>query len=147
MLCKESAAVSAAGFPGALLHTLLVSLDHFLDHLAADGASFTGGQVTVVTVGQVDAHFLSSLHLELLHSLLCLGNIDLIVTIAHIYSLLFQTSAFFDGFIRRNTSIAKFAAKYKCFFTAITTDFGNVNWNKTQLAGQNTRGQKNVLQL
>ena len=25
-----------------------------LDHLAADGAGFAGGQVTVVTVGQVD---------------------------------------------------------------------------------------------
>ena len=40
-----------------LLQTLLVSLDHLLDHLAADGAGLTGGQVTVVTVGQVDAHF------------------------------------------------------------------------------------------
>ena len=29
---------------------------HFLDHLAADGAGFTGGQVTVVAVGQVDAN-------------------------------------------------------------------------------------------
>ena len=27
------------------------------DHLAADGAGFPGGQVAVVTVGQVDAHF------------------------------------------------------------------------------------------
>ena len=28
-----------------------------LDHLAADGAGFAGGQVTVVTIGQVHAHF------------------------------------------------------------------------------------------
>ena len=28
---------------------------HVLDHLAADGAGFPGGQVTVVTVGQVYA--------------------------------------------------------------------------------------------
>ena len=28
---------------------------YVLDHLAADGAGFTAGQVTVVTVGQVDA--------------------------------------------------------------------------------------------
>ena len=28
----------------------------FLDHLAADGAGFAGGQVTVVTVGQVHAN-------------------------------------------------------------------------------------------
>ena len=30
---------------------------HLLDHLAADGACLTGGQVTVVTVGQIDADF------------------------------------------------------------------------------------------
>jgi len=39
----------------ALLQALLVSLDHLLDHLAADGAGFAGGQVTVVAVGQVYA--------------------------------------------------------------------------------------------
>ena len=42
---------------GQLLHALLVSLDHLLDHLAADGACLTAGQVTVVTVLQVNAHF------------------------------------------------------------------------------------------
>ena len=72
-----------------LLHALLVSLDHLFDHLAADGASLTGGQVTVVTVGQIHANFLCSLHLELLHSLLSLGDIDLIIAIAHSNSLLF----------------------------------------------------------
>ena len=41
---------------GNLLHTLLVSFDHLLDHLAAHGAGFTGGQVTIVAVGQVDAN-------------------------------------------------------------------------------------------
>jgi len=41
----------------ALHHALLVSLDHLLDHLAADGAGLAGGQVTVVTIGQVHAHF------------------------------------------------------------------------------------------
>jgi len=29
---------------------------HLLDHLAADGACFPGGQVAVVAVGQIDAH-------------------------------------------------------------------------------------------
>ena len=38
----------------SLLQTLLVGLDHFLDHLAADGASLTGSQVTVVAVSQID---------------------------------------------------------------------------------------------
>ena len=31
---------------------------HFLDHLAADGAGFPGGQVTVVAFLQVDANLL-----------------------------------------------------------------------------------------
>ena len=52
-----------------------------LDHLAADGAGFAGSQVTVVTVGQVDAHFGSSLHLELVHGLTSLGDIDLVVAL------------------------------------------------------------------
>ena len=44
-------------FWGGLLQALLVSLDHLLDHLAADGAGLTGGQVTVVAIGQVNANF------------------------------------------------------------------------------------------
>jgi hypothetical protein len=42
--------------------------------------------VTVVTVGQVDANFLSSLHLELVHCLPGLGNIDLIVVLHNFFS-------------------------------------------------------------
>ncbi len=34
---------------------------HIVDHLAADGAGFTGSQVTVVTIGRVHAYFLGSL--------------------------------------------------------------------------------------
>ena len=57
---------------------------NLLDHLAADGAGFAGGQVAVVAVGQVDTDFLGSLHLELVHSLTSLGDIDLIVVlVAH----------------------------------------------------------------
>ena len=75
--------------PLPLLQTLLVSLDHLLDHLATDGASLTGGQVAVIAIGQVNANFLCSLHLEAVHSLTGLGNIDLIVVIvAHGHYLL-----------------------------------------------------------
>ena len=62
-----------------------------LDHLAADGAGFTGGQVTVVTVGQVDADLGSCLHLELVHCLTGLGDVDLVVAL-HIHSLLLSFS-------------------------------------------------------
>ena len=64
-----------------------------LDHLAADGACLTGSQVAVVAVGQVDTDFLCSLHLETVHSLTCLRNIDLVVVIvAHRKSLLLTFS-------------------------------------------------------
>jgi len=62
---------------------------HLLDHLAAYGAGFAAGQVTVVAVGQVNAYFLGSLHLEAVHGFTGLGNIDLVVVgIAHCNSLL-----------------------------------------------------------
>ena len=60
-----------------------------LDHLAADGASLTGGQVAVVALLQVHTHFLGSLHLETVHSLTSLRNVQLVVVgIAHNRSLL-----------------------------------------------------------
>ena len=73
-----------------------------LDHLAAHRAGLTARQVTVVTVLQVHANFLGSLHLELLHSSLSLGNIDLIVTIAHSENSPFS---FVDGISRRKHSL------------------------------------------
>ena len=54
---------------------------NLLDHLAADGAGFAGSQVAIVAVGQVNANFLSSLHLELVHCLAGLGDIDLVVVL------------------------------------------------------------------
>ena len=63
------------------------------DHLAADGAGFAGGQVAVVAVGQVDADFLSCLHLEAVHGLTGLGNVQLVVVrVAHFRSLLLLSS-------------------------------------------------------
>ena len=59
------------------------------DHLAPDGACLAGGQVTVVAVGQVDTDFGSCLHLEAVHSLTGLRNVDLVVILAaHSNSLL-----------------------------------------------------------
>jgi hypothetical protein len=49
--------------------------------------------VTVVAIGQVDAHFLGCLHLETVHGLTGLGDIQLIVVIvAHRKSLLLLSS-------------------------------------------------------
>ena len=59
---------------------------HVLDHLAADGAGFAGGQVTVVTVGQVHANLAGSLHLKLVHRFPSLGNVDLIVALHTVFS-------------------------------------------------------------
>ena len=52
-----------------------------VDHLAAHGAGFAAGQVTIVAILQIDAHFLGSLHLELVHSLTSLGDIQLVVVL------------------------------------------------------------------
>ena len=53
-------------------HAVLVGLDHLLDHLAADRACLTGGQITVIALVEIYTNFVCSLHLELLKSLLCL---------------------------------------------------------------------------
>ncbi len=44
-----------SAFRGRLLHVPLVGFDHLFDHLAADAAGLTGGQVAVVAFLQVDA--------------------------------------------------------------------------------------------
>ena len=76
-----------------LLNFMLRMGHIFFDHLAADGACLTGGQVAVVAVGQVDAHFLSDKHLETVHGLTSLRNVQLIVVgIAHRKSLLLSFS-------------------------------------------------------
>ena len=53
-VCDAVCSMECKGSYGAIL----------FDHLAADGAGLTAGQVTVVTIGQVDANFLSCLHLS-----------------------------------------------------------------------------------
>ena len=39
-----------------LAQVVLIGLDHLLDHLAAHRTGLTAGQVTIVTLLQVDAH-------------------------------------------------------------------------------------------
>ena len=65
----------------------------FFDHLAADRAGFTGSQIAVVTVLQVYANLGCSLHLELVHCLTGLRNIDLVIVL-HNVSLLFVFAHF-----------------------------------------------------
>ena len=62
---------------------------HCFHHLASYGACLPAGQVTVVAVGQVDADLACCLHLELVHCLPCLGDVQLIVIVAHNRSFLF----------------------------------------------------------
>lgn len=52
-----------------------------LDHLAAHRAGLAAGQVTVVTVLQVHADLRGGLHLELIHSGLGLGDIQLVAVL------------------------------------------------------------------
>ena len=90
----------------ALLHAALVGLDHLLDHLAANGTGFPGGQMTVVTLLQVDADFLGGLHLELLHGSLGFGDIDrVVIVVAHTSYLL--TSFCETRFMYRRTILSR----------------------------------------
>ena len=62
---------------------------YVLDHLATDGAGLAGGQVAVIALLEIDAHLVGGLHLELVHSGLGLGDIQLVGRIvAHDRSLL-----------------------------------------------------------
>ena len=54
-----------------------------LDHLAADGAGLTGGQVAVVAVLEIHADLGSGLLLELVHGLTGLGDVDAVVALLH----------------------------------------------------------------
>ena len=106
-----------------LLQALFVSLNHLLDHLAADGAGFPGGQVAVVAVGQVDAHFLGSLHLEAVHSLTGLGNVQLVVVrVAHIESLL--------CFLRKDNAFRRKHFLFRTYSLTKVESCMNVNWRK-----------------
>ena len=61
--CRKAQAFLQFFALASLLHVILVGLDHLLDHLAADGAGLTTGQITVVAVLQVD----TNLSYRLLH--------------------------------------------------------------------------------
>ncbi len=79
----------------ALLHAVLVCLDHLLDHLTANRACLTAGKVAVVTVFQVNADFRSGFHLELLHSVAGCGVHKMITgLVRHCLHLLFVISGF-----------------------------------------------------
>ena len=54
--------------------TVLVGLDHLLDHLPTDGPCLARGEVAVVALVEVDTNLVGGLHLELVECLLGLGN-------------------------------------------------------------------------
>ena len=84
-------------------------LDHFLDHLSADGTCLFRGKVSVVSLLKINADFVRSFHLKLGKSSFSLGNEILIV--CHYYSLL--CGKFSDNF-----SVAEllFGIKRKLYF-------------------------------
>ena len=62
---------------------------HDIDHLTADRACLTGGEIAVVALIKSYAYFARGFHLELLKSSLCFGNHNLIVgTVSHFCFLL-----------------------------------------------------------
>ncbi len=59
---------------GALLHLLFLLLDHTTNHLAADGTSLAGSQITVVALLQVNTKLGCNLSLKTIHCCLCLRH-------------------------------------------------------------------------
>ena len=91
-----------------LFNAVLVSLDHFLNHLTADRTRLTRGNITVIALVQGNAYLVSRFHLKLFHSLLCLGHRYLIS--AHFISL--PKYKIFVSNIIDNTSILLMEVKY-----------------------------------
>ena len=56
-----------------VLYGVFVGFYHLLYHLTADGTSFLGGKIAVVTLLEVYADFVGSFHLELIHGLAGVG--------------------------------------------------------------------------
>ena len=102
------------------LQALFVGLDHLLDHLAAHGAGFTGADVTVVALLQVDANLVGSLHLELVHSLAGLGDVDAVVLLRHFFFLLLH---FCGGAASAEKVGAETAPVLFCFPVALERSF------------------------
>ena len=72
------------GSPAFTLISRSLHGTHLCYHPAADAACLTAGQMAVVAIGQVNADFLSDKHLETVHGLTSLGDIQLVVvSIAH----------------------------------------------------------------
>ena len=65
-----------------LFHALLVSFDHLLDHLSADGTGLAGGQIAVVALLEIDAHLGGGLHLKAVKRVTRLGTTPLLELLA-----------------------------------------------------------------
>lgn len=80
-VCFETAFWLAVGgyltanllFSALIAELVFVLFNHFLDHLSADRACLTRGEIAVIAVCEVYADLVCRLHLELLHCCLCLG--------------------------------------------------------------------------
>ena len=74
---------------------MLGVLDHFLDHLSADGACLLCSEVTVITLLEVNADIACGFHLKLIESFLSFGNKRLV---RHCIFLLYDFDFIFKGF-------------------------------------------------
>ena len=55
---------------------------YMFDHLAANGPGLTAGQIAIVALLEVDADLAGGFHLELVHSGLGLGDVELVAVLA-----------------------------------------------------------------
>lgn len=67
----------------AALQAILIALDHFLDHLAADRTGLTRGQIAIVTLLEVYANFAGGFHLKTVEGFTCFGDYQIVTTSRH----------------------------------------------------------------
>ena len=83
---------------------------HLLHHLTAYGAGLTAGKIAVIALLEVDADLAGGFHLELVHSSLGLGDVELVAVLAghNDFLLLFECLVGFVAFGYRKHSFAGF---------------------------------------
>ena len=105
-------------------------MGHMFLTIFAEVAGFPGGQVTILAALQVDTHFLSDKYLEEVHGLTTLGDIDLVVIVAHLDSLLCLLRKKIlpeeSIFCNRNAAMPKNATEGINVHTVHQTAFGKV---------------------
>lgn len=137
------------------LDGVFVTLNHLLNHLSADAACLTGGQVTVVTVLKIYANLAGSLHFKLFHCSLCFGNhcfvcshivsspvLNVLICSYTVRSNKCVQICFFEIYLNETRWFLVFAARSDIIVAA---SFGNMKGKFYRLFGKRRKKELTVL--